>query len=193
MKTKWVLFGLLCATLCAGGARASSVVGLSIEDQARLSELVVIGEVATQRGVRHPVNGIESAITLTVIEVLKGPARPHQALVFHSRSGEVDGEISEALGEARFRPGQKVLVFIESVEGRRYNLGLSMGVWNVHEDAAGGMTFTRALEDGLDVVGEEAVEPGPIGYDDLRARIADAARSRRFDNEMLRQRAGQGR
>ena len=176
--------------LAAASAWASSVIGLSVEDQARLSQLVVVGEVLNQRGVNHPVNGLETAVTLKVSDVLKGDVRKGRAITFHTRGGEVDGEISEATGEAVFRSGQKVLVFIESVDGRLYNLGLSMGVWNVNEDRAGDTIFTRALQDGLAVVGEDAVQMGPISYGDMKARVSYAGRNPRFDNEMLRNQVG---
>ena len=172
--------------LAAGSAWASSVVGLSVEDQARLSQIVVVGEVLHQRGTNHPVHGLETAVTLKATEVLKGDLRKGQTVTFHTRSGQVGGEISEAVGEAVLRSGQKVLVFIESVDGRLYNLGLSMGVWNVNEDKTGATSFTRALQDGLQIVGEEAVEMGPVSYGDMKGRVSYAGRNPRFDNEMLR-------
>lgn len=185
--------GLACAIAAPGEATASTVVGLSIEDQARLSEMVVVGEVLNVRGVRHPRFGVESAVTLKVEEVLKGNASEGQAVLFHSRSGEAEGEISEAIGEAVFSPGEKVLVFIESVDGRRYNLGLSMGVWNLREDREGRVSYVRALTDGLSIIGEEAVELGPIGAETMRGRVESTRRSPRFDSEALRGLHGQGR
>jgi len=189
---RWLLGG---TALCLGfaGIQASTVIGLSVPDQARLSEIVVVGEVIGQRGVAHPVNGLETAVTLKVDEVLKGSVRPNQTVVFHTRSGEVDGEISEAMGEAVFQTGRKVLVFIESVEGRRYNLGLSMGVWDVNEDRDGRVMLTRALTDGLTVIGEDAVEPGPLSLDEMKTRVDQARRNPRFDDETLRSHFGQGR
>ncbi|HET6372938.1 MAG TPA: hypothetical protein VFG76_06510 [Candidatus Polarisedimenticolia bacterium] len=193
MNRARLLVGLAVLGLGITGAQASTVIGLTVEDQARLAEMVVVGEVVSQRGVNHPVNGLETAVTLKVSEVLKGSARPGQAVVFHTRSGEVDGEISEAIGEAILHPGQKVLVFIEKVEGRRYNLGLSMGVWDVSEDRTGAMSFTRALQDGLTVVGDAAVEHGPVSLDDMRSKVAHAGRNPRFDNEILRAQPGRER
>jgi len=193
MRQRMLLCGLAVLIVGAGVARASTVIGLSVEDQARLSQMVVVGEVVTQRGVVHPSNGIETAVTLRVTDVLKGDVRPRQTVVFHTRGGEMDGEISEALGEAVFRPGQKVLVFIESVEGRRYNLGLSMGVFDAHEDGSGGLAFTRAQRDGLAVLGNAAVEHGPMSFDEMKSKVAYAGRHPRFDNETLRSQSGQGR
>jgi hypothetical protein len=57
--------------------------------------------------------------------MFKGSVRRGETVTFHTRGGEVDGEISEAVGEAAFKTGERVLVFIESVDGRLYNLALS--------------------------------------------------------------------
>jgi hypothetical protein len=184
--------GLVLA-LATGVASASTVIGLSVEDQARLSQMVVVGEVLGQRGVNHGAAGLETAVTLKITEVLKGGVRPGQAVTFHTRGGELDGEISEAIGEAVFRSGEKVLVFIESVDGRLYNLGLSMGVWKQHEDSSGGTLFTRAVQDGLSIVGEKAVEYGPLSNEEMRSRVLYSARNPRFDNEVLRDQHGKGR
>lgn len=193
MRGRDAVCGLAALVLGAGVIQASTVIGLSVEDQARLSELVVVGEVIGQRGVVHPVQGLETAVTLRVSEALKGDVRPGRTIVFHTRSGEVDGEVSEAIGEAVLRPGQRVLVFVERVEGRRYNLGLSMGVWDANEDRSGHIILTRALQDGLSVIGEDQVEHGPLTIDEMRARVDRAARELRFDNEVLRSQHGQGR
>ena len=193
MARRWMPLAALILGLAILPAAASTVIGLSVEDQARLSDYVVIGEVIGQRGQNHPQNGIETAVTLKVTDVLKGDLRSNRALVFHTRGGEVDGVISEALGEATFSKGQKVLVFLESIDGRLYNLGLSMGVWSVQEDDAGSVTLTRALTDGLTVVGDEPVEVGPLTFSDMSERVSYAVRQPRFDSVILREARGQGR
>jgi len=171
--------------LLTAQAWASSVLGLSIEDQARLSRLVVTGEVVAQRGVVDPENGVETAVALRVTEVFKGNVRPGDEIVFHTRSGEVDGLISDAVGEARLHVGQEILVFIEDIDGRLYNLGLSMGVWNVQLDRGGRAHFARALEEGLDVVGDVEVETGPVTITDMARRVDAAVRQPAFDHPLL--------
>jgi len=166
-------------------AWASSVLGLSIEDQTRLSKLVVTGEVVAQRGVIHADSGVETAVNLRVTEVFKGDVRPGDVVVFHTRSGEVDGVISGAVGEARLRVGQEVLVFIEDIDGRLYNLGLSMGVWKVQLDRGRRAHFTRALEEGLDIVGDVEVETGPVTITDMARRVDAAVRQPAFDHPLL--------
>lgn len=179
------------ATL-SGVAMASTVLGLNVEDQARLSTHVVVAEVVTLEGVDHPENGLETAVTVRVIRSLKGGVAPGGTLTFHTRSGELDGETSTAIGEAIFRPGQRTLVFVESIDGRLYNLGLSYGVFDVREDARGRLSFVRALQDGLDVVGEGPGN-GPFTLEEIASRVGYAQKNRRFDDPMVREAFGEGR
>lgn len=193
MRPRSASLALALACAAALAARASTVLGLTIEDQARLSKFVVIGEIASQRGVDDPANGLETEVTLKVAAALKGDLRAGQSLLFHTRSGELNGEVSTAVGEAIFHPGQKVLVFVEEIDGRLYNIGLSYGVFSAVENSKGRVSFVRAIEDGLEVVGEEEVGNGPFSLDDIRTRVAYAATHPRYDNAMVRDAFGGGR
>jgi hypothetical protein len=186
MRKNGVWIGALAIASAAGAALGSTVIGLSIEDQARLARLVVIGEVVALEGVDDLDLGIETAVSFRVSEVLKGAVLPGEPIVFHTRQGEVDGLQSEAPGEVRFQVGQKALVFIEDVDGRLYNLGLSMGVWNVHERDGVITTFTRAITDGLEVIGEHEFEAGPVAHRDMVSRVAWASSHPEFEHPMLR-------
>jgi hypothetical protein len=193
MRAKWGIVATAVCVLALGAPRASSVIGLTIEDQARLSAHVVVGVVVGQQGVDESENGLETAVTLRVVDVLKGGSKKGDALVFHTRSGELDGEISTAVGEAVLKTGQKVLVFIEEIDGRLYNIGLSYGVFRVNEDGRGRLSLVRAVEDGLEVVDDAGVGHGPFTFEDIRTRVEFAARHPRFDNPMVESNFGQGR
>ena len=193
MKPRRILLSAAVLCLAAGSAAASTVIGLSIEDQARLSKLIVVGQIVGQQGVDHPDNGLETEVTFLVTDVFKGTMTPGQSIQFYTRSGELNGEISRAAGEAVFQVGQTALVFMEEVDGRAYNLGLSMGVWNVQVDEKGRTSFTRALQDGLEVVGGIEIERGPLWYRDMASRVAWTLTHPEFDNAMLRETFGQGR
>ena len=171
--------------LLASAASASTVVGLSIEDQARLSRLVVVGEVKSMKAVELPESGLETAVTLELVEVLKGEAQPGRRLVFHTRGGASKDVVSKAVGEAELHVGTTVLVFVEDVGGRLYNLGLSAGVWNVHADDRGEITYTRALTDGLEFAGDEPVELGPIAADEMSGRVAWTLQDPELDSSLL--------
>jgi len=186
-----VIASAAAVVLATGLATASTVIGLSVEDQARLSRYVVVGRVVGQHGVEDPANGIETEVTLAVKTVLKGDARRGDYLVFHTRSGEIGLESSQAIGEAELKSGQTVLVFLEDIDGRLYNVGLSMGVWDVSKDRAGKVRYTRALREGLVVVGDVQVENGPIQAATMRARVTRSIQQPAFDHPMLRERAAE--
>jgi hypothetical protein len=187
MRVRDLLPMVLAAGVAGSAALASTVIGLSIEDQTRLARLVVLGEVTSLQGVDHPEHGIETAVTLRVIDVLKGAVPAGSSLVFHTHQGEVAGLISEAPGEATFQVGQKALVFVEEIDGRLYNLGLSLGVWSVKERDGAVAAYTRAIADGLEVVGQEAVELGPISHRDMVSRVLWAASHPEFESPLLRE------
>jgi hypothetical protein len=193
MRGKRVCLAVGICLLALGAVHASTVIGLTVEDQSRLSRYVVVGEVVAQRGVDHPENGLETEVTLRVVSALKGDARPGQAIAFHTRSGELDGEISTAVGEAVLRTGQRVLVFIEEIDGRLYNVGLSYGVFQVMENGKGRQSVVRDLQDGLEIVGGEEVGNGPFTIEDISARVAFAAKHPKFDHPVLQDNLGEGR
>jgi hypothetical protein len=183
MKRLWI--GLAALLLAAVPAFASTVIGMSVEDHARLSKHVVLGTIVSQIGIDDPEMGIETAVTIKVKHDFKQLAKAGELLTFHIRSGEFEGVISTAVGEAVLQTGRPALVFIEDIDGKLYNIGLSSGVWNVLEDKKGGMSFTRALQDGLEVVGD-TFEMGPISFAGLQGRINASIRKPEFDNPMLR-------
>ena len=184
MKRLWI--GLAALLLAAVPAYASTVIGMSVEDHARLSKHVVLGTIVSQVGIDDPETGIETAVTIKVRHDFKRQAAAGDLVTFHIRSGEVDGEISEAVGEAVFQNGKVALVFVEEVNGKLYNVGLSSGVWNVLEDKKGGMSFTRALRDGLEVVGG-TFEMGPVSFHGMQGRVNAAMHKPDFDNPLLRE------
>ena len=181
------------AALWAGSVSASTVLGLTLEDQTRLSRYVVVGIVTAQQGVDHPENGLETAVTLRVTHSLKGAVRPGENLVFHTRSGELNGESSVAVGEAVLRTGQRVLVFVEDIDGRLYNLGLSYGVFTALEDSRGRQSFLRAIQDDLEIVQDAGTGLGPFTFEDMRTRVSWAERHPQFDNPMVEATLGEGR
>ena len=64
MKRLWI--GLAALLLAAVPAFASTVIGMSVEDHARLSTHVVLGTIVSQVGIDDPEMGIETAVTIKV-------------------------------------------------------------------------------------------------------------------------------
>jgi len=178
-----ILWAMAALAVSAGPASASTVLNVSIEDMARLSKFVVVGKVVGQQGGVHEDNGIETSVSLRVIDSFKGTARAGTTLVFHTRGGEHDGVISHAVGDAVFKTGQIYLVFIEEIDGRLYNVGLSTGIWDVRSGQP--RTFVRTLQDGLVLVGDDQLENGPIPYTEMRGRVRFTATHPQFENQVL--------
>ncbi|HJQ99871.1 MAG TPA: hypothetical protein VJ826_16265 [Candidatus Polarisedimenticolaceae bacterium] len=193
MRRTGLLLAAVAAALGAGTVSASSVLGLTLEDQTRLSRYVVVGIVTGQQGIDHPENGLETEVTLRVTTALKGAVRPGANLVFHTRSGELNGESSIAVGETVLKTGQRILVFIEDIDGRLYNLGLSYGVFNALQDSRGRQSFLRAVQDDLHIVDDAGVGLGPFTFEDIRTRVSWAERHPRFDNPTVEAVFGEGR
>lgn len=182
------LFAAAATLAVTAPASASSVLNVSIEDHARLSKFVVVGRIVAQQGELDPANGVETAVSLKVVESFKGAARKGNTVVFHTRGGEFDGVLSQAVGDAVFKTGQTYLVFIEEIDGRLYNIGLSTGVWDIR--AGKPQTFVRAVQDGLHLVGDAEMENGPIPYQEMGARVRFTLTHPQFENAMLRETFG---
>lgn len=185
MKRLWIAVAALL--LAAVPASASTVIGMSIEDQARLSRHVVLGTIVSQIGIDDPLNGIETEVTIKVKRDFRNAAKAGDVLTFRTRSGQVGEEVSTAVGEAVFHTGKPVLVFLEDIDGTLYNLGLSSGVFDVRESKRGEISFTRALQDGLDVYGDVEFEMGPVPIHAMARRVAAAVQKPDFDNPILRE------
>jgi hypothetical protein len=175
---------MLGGLVCAGTALASSVVALPITDQFRLSQHVVVGEVISQRTIDDAAFGVETQIELQVALSLKGGLTAGQSLSFFVRGGILDDQFYEAIGEAQFQTGRRALVFLEEIDGRLYVAGLSTGAWNLIEQE-GQWSFTRALQGGLEIVGE--LEPGPLSLPQLQSLARRAASNPRFESAWLRE------
>ena len=184
---KRLCIALAAVALCAVPAFASSVLGLTIEDQARLAKHVILGTVVSQVGVDDPENGIETDVTIRVKRDLKGIAAKGDTIVFRTRSGRVGDEISTAEGEAVFHTGKPVVVFLEDIDGQLYNLGLSMGVFSVSEARNGKVSVRRDIQDGLEIMGDTPVEMGPLPLEAMAAKVKKAIDQPEFDNAVLRE------
>lgn len=175
--------GVAMALGSAVSTPASSVIALPIADQFRASTHVVIGDVTAQRVIEDATLGVETEVTLEITLALKGLAQAGETLTFATRGGVIGDQFYEAIGEAQFETGRRVLVFLEEIEGRLYVAGLSTGAWNVVE-RANQMMFSRALQGGLEIVGE--LEAGPLSLPQMQAIAQRAQQNPQFESEFLR-------
>ena len=124
---------------------ATSVVFVSKEESVKLSELILIGRVTNVVTTYDKEGQIVRRVTLAVKESLKGKVQPGSSFTFRAWGGVKDGVRDEALGEAKYRTGENILVQLEKVEGAYHTLGLSFGKWNVEKDKTGREMIRRDL------------------------------------------------
>ena len=105
MKRLWI--GLAALLLAAVPAFASTVIGMSVEDHARLSKHVVLGTIVSQVGIDDAEMGIETEVTIKVRHDFKRQAAAGDLVTFHIRSGEIDGVISTAVPRPSFATTKK--------------------------------------------------------------------------------------
>lgn len=161
---KSVVLALLCLVLAAAVASATTVAYVPLRKAIRMSEAVVVGYVLSTESVYNQEGEIVTKVDVLVEEPFKGGFQAGEIVSFHAWGGSLDGVSVEAVGEARYQLGEKVLLQLEDIEGELHTLGLSFGKWNVVRDKAGVEWAVRNLSD-LNMVGvdESPVVKMPLG------------------------------
>lgn len=149
---------------------ATTIRGVTLEESIDLSGAIVAGTVVGQRAVRDGDGGILTLVTLRVEESLKGPYAAGGRLEIAAWGGEIGAARQVALGEARYARGERVLLQLETIDGRLHTLGLALGKWSLARDARGGDHLTRSLA-GLAVAGEARMTEGPLDLESFRALV----------------------
>jgi hypothetical protein len=126
------------ALLSAAPLTALTVVPATFEELVRESVAVVHGRVRDVRADwSHDRRTIQSAVTLDVLDTLKGPAL--EAATFVVPGGEAGGRVVVVPGAPTFRPGDEVVIFLAGrAPAMPQPLGLSLGVYRVTPARAGG-------------------------------------------------------
>lgn len=166
----------------AGGALATTVLELQIEDMIPLAPVVVVGEVnQIESSYNSDKTQIHTRVWISPSEVLKGPADLGTVLV-KTIGGQVGDKIARLPGAPRFELGERVLVFLEPrQDGEGYlTTGFFQGKFKVFADPKTGRELL--LRDvpgrGVSVVGKTGdplAEP-LRSLDDVRALFAGGAR-----------------
>jgi hypothetical protein len=161
---KSVVLALSCLVLGAAVASATTVAYVPLRKAIRMSEAVVVGYVLSTEAVYNRDGEIVTKVNVLVEEPMKGGFQSGEVISFHAWGGSLDGVNVEAVGEARYGLGEKVLLQLESIDGEYHTLGLSFGKWNVVRDKAGVEWAVRNLSD-LNMVGvdESPVVKMPLG------------------------------
>jgi hypothetical protein len=174
MRKPFVL-ALLCMVLLAGAASATTIAYVPMNRSVQMSDMVLVGYVLGTESVYNREGEIVTRVDVLVDEPLKGMAEAGRVVSFHAWGGHLDGVNVETVGEATYRPGEKVLVQLEDIDGEYHTLGLAFGKWNVVRDSAGASWLVRNLSD-LNMVGVNEVPVERVPLDRMRRVVREAER-----------------
>lgn len=167
-------------------ASATQVLALSLRELVEGADRVVVGTVIAQEAHYDDLDRIVTDSTLRVDETLYG--EPAETLVVRHVGGVV-GELGLSVaGEERYEDGARMLLFLRAYGSGDAGIvwrpvGMSQGEMPVVDRGAGdvilpggaGVTTVQQGSDGQLRPAPGALD-GPIGYDELLARVRDLVR-----------------
>jgi hypothetical protein len=156
--------------LAAPDAHATVVKAVSLEDSIRGSEAILVGRVMATRTFEDNDGRVMTGVTLRVEEALKGAFRGSDSVEVAALGGSLGGRRMAAIGEATYRVGERVLVQLETIDGRWRTIGLALGKWTLARDERGADQLRRDLS-GLAFAGRAQVTSGPVRLDDFRRAV----------------------
>jgi hypothetical protein len=160
------IFALACALWVAGASLAATVfVPTEFREVVTDSGLIVRGRVTDVRTVVLPDSRVESAVTIGVENVLKGAANGFVSV--RVPGGRVGGIRHVMVGAPVLRPGERALFFLwRGPDSLWRPVGLSMGVYAVHNDPRTGQPLVRPP-----IVPGRTTSIGPIVRGDPRRKL----------------------
>jgi hypothetical protein len=170
----------LCALLviiCAHPASATVLLPADFTTIVTGSPIIVHGRVADVRSfVSGPRRTIESVVTLSVIDTLKGT--PARTVLFRVPNGQVGRYRRVVVGAPEFEQGDEVVVFLQAHAPSIPTLfGLSQGVYRVVRDASAQAIVTPPPVMARGVSAERVVRGDPVRRPMPMAAFAREVRS----------------
>jgi hypothetical protein len=161
------------------GAEATVMQYLSETDLAQRSLVIVRGVVAEQTAVRFN-REIWTDVRVRIEKLVRGQVQGDEVLV-RQPGGVLGGLGMKVVGAARFRSGERVLLFLQPIAGGFFCVGLAQGKYDVFRDAKGAVRVRRSME-GVALltpwgtVDHPPAEPTPL-LADFEARVSAIVRS----------------
>ena len=179
MERLIAVLGFIGVALAAQPVRASVVEPMSVEELARVADVVVVGTVVSRRS-RYDdpprSDRIVSDVVVRVTRTIRGASDPE--VVVTTPGGVVEGRGQLVTGAPVLTPGEEVVLFLHparptSVGPRRMVVGLSQGLFLVRREPSGGPVRVRQNLEGVLLYG---VAEGPgaeldLPLDDLIRRV----------------------
>lgn len=167
------LAAVLAAAIAPLPALATTVLPVDFAEMVRGSQLIVHGTVADVRSrVTGGRSSIESVVTVTVIDPIKGPAA--RQIVFRVPNGQVGRYRRVTVGAPEFAAGDEVVLFLSGrAPAVPMPFGLSQGVYRVTRNAGQARVAPMVSEGAGRVVrGDPARRP--LSVDDFARRVRAA-------------------
>ncbi len=184
MRSFWLV--CLVLTLFASTGHATLIRILSFDDLTLASDLVIDGTVLKSEPHWTPDHqGVYTDIDVLVADPVVGQATVGRVLTIRQAGGELDGMAFTFVGMPVFKPGERVLLFLQEIQGLRIVVGLKQGKLPITRDPkTGALTARRDLSD-LAVVSEDgsfkegaaqAEALHPVDLNTLKDQIRAAAK-----------------
>jgi hypothetical protein len=175
------LFGLLSV------AEATVALPMTLQELTSESTVVVHATVlARESSWDDTKSRIYTFTKLGVMRTLKGSV-PNKEITIRQWGGTVGNVVMHVPGNATFKVGEEVVVFLSAEEGLHFVVGLAQGKFRVQAEASGKKVATRDTSEigfaSWDEKGRMQIAPRweldrPMYLDELEARVKKAAQSR---------------
>jgi hypothetical protein len=173
-----LLIGSL-ALLLSSSAAATVLANWSLEDLVKRADLVVIGTVTAQEYVVDDKR--RAVLTLSSVSVERTlMGKPVDAFTLTQLGGKAGSVVTEVMGDAQLKVGDRVLLFtFEHEDKQRYLVGMALGAWRV-EGQADAPVLSQTIDSPLASM-DGKLEPAPglrtATLDDVKAAIDAVASS----------------
>jgi hypothetical protein len=173
---KFILAAILM--IAALPLMATTVAFVSTEQSIQQSEIILIGRVLSVEHTYDREGQIVRNITVAVSDVLKGEAERGSNFIVRAWGGVKDGVRDEAVGEANYKKGERVLLQLENIDGAYHTLGLSFGKWNVEKDNVGREIIRRDLSGLMGVKTDKSPVPVMLELRQMKDLVQKVERER---------------
>lgn len=149
MRARFVWIAACAALFAARSAMATSFVVPTDEEMVAKSKAIVIGVVEGSYVQELEKNTIETVYEIRVERAPKGVMRPDELIRVVTEGGVIGDRGVYVPAAARFRQGERVLVFLTSARGQWHTTDLTLGKFKFVTSTAGERMVVRDMEDVL--------------------------------------------
>lgn len=167
-------------------AQATLIQVLSFEKLTLISDMVIDGTVLRAEAHWTPDHqGVYTDIDILVADPVVGTATAGRVVTVRQAGGELDGMAFTFVGMPVFKVGERVLLFLQEIQGLRIVVGLKQGKLPISWDPRTGAYMARRDLSDLAVISADGTsKPGaldaeavrPVDLGELKSLIRETAR-----------------